>query len=413
MNISGNTTQQQIYTVSELTADIKNLLEENFPFIWVSGEISNFHKAASGHAYFTLKDRNSQISSVMFRGQNRNLRFDPEDGMDITGLGRINVYEARGVYQVIFEYLEPMGVGALQVAFEQLKVRLAQEGLFDKAHKKPLPSMPRKISVITSPTGAVIRDILTVIDRRFPNIHIEIIPVKVQGKGADREIVSGIELLNMQGNSDVAILARGGGALEDLQAFNSENVARAVFLSEIPIISAVGHETDVTIADFVADFRAPTPSAAAESVVPVKDDLVRECKKLSTALASRFYRDIQRRRTLVNDLTGRLTDPKRKIQDLRLKADDLANRLVRIFMNDMRQRRERLSWRTDRLKALSPLAILARGYSIARTIPGAKVVRNAKDVSKGQNLEIMLAEGSLICCVEGKSENGETDETDV
>lgn len=413
MNISGNTTQQQIYTVSELTADIKDLLEENFPFIWVSGEISNFHKAASGHVYFTLKDKTSQISSVMFRGQNRNLKFAPEDGMDITGLGRINVYEVRGVYQIIFEYLEPMGIGALQVAFEQLKARLAEEGLFDKHHKKPLPHIPQKISVITSPTGAVIRDILTVTDRRFPNVHIEVIPVKVQGKGADKEIVSAVELLNMRGDSDVAILARGGGALEDLQAFNSENVARAVFLSEIPIISAVGHETDVTIADFVADFRAPTPSAAAELVVPLKDNLVRECKGLSAALASRFYRDIERRRTLVNDLTERLTDPKRKIQDLRLKADDLANRLVRIFMNDMRQRRERLLWRTDRLKALSPLAILTRGYSIARTIPGATVVRNSEEVSKGQNLEIMLAEGSLICCVEGKSENGQTDKTDI
>ncbi len=385
------------------------MLEENFPFIWVSGEISNFHKAASGHVYFTLKDKTSQISSVMFRGQNRNLRFDPENGMDITGLGRINVYEDRGVYQIIFEYLEPMGIGALQVAFEQLKMRLSEEGLFDKHHKKPLPHIPQKISVITSPTGAVIRDILTVTDRRFPNVHIEVIPVKVQGKGADKEIVSAVELLNMRGDSDVAILARGGGALEDLQAFNSENVARAVFLSEIPIISAVGHETDVTIADFVADFRAPTPSAAAELVVPLKDNLVRECKGLSAALASRFYRDIERRRTLVNDLTERLTDPKRKIQNLRLKADDLANRLVRIFMNDMRQRRERLSWRTDRLKALSPLAILTRGYSIARTIPGATVVRNSEEVSKGQNLEIMLAEGSLICCVEGKSENGQTD----
>ncbi len=385
------------------------MLEENFPFIWVSGEIFNFHKAASGHVYFTLKDKTSQISSVMFRGQNRNLRFDPENGMDITGLGRINVYEDRGVYQIIFEYLEPMGIGALQVAFEQLKMRLSEEGLFDKHHKKPLPHIPQKISVITSPTGAVIRDILTVTDRRFPNVHIEVIPVKVQGKGADKEIVSAVELLNMRGDSDVAILARGGGALEDLQAFNSENVARAVFLSEIPIISAVGHETDVTIADFVADFRAPTPSAAAELVVPLKDNLVRECKGLSAALASRFYRDIERRRTLVNDLTERLTDPKRKIQNLRLKADDLANRLVRIFMNDMRQRRERLSWRTDRLKALSPLAILTRGYSIARTIPGATVVRNSEEVSKGQNLEIMLAEGSLICCVEGKSENGQTD----
>ncbi len=405
--------QQRIYTVSELTADIKSLLEENFPFIWISGEISNFRMPGSKHFYFTLKDENAQISAVMFRGQNRNLKFDPEDGMNVTGLGRISVYAPRGNYQIILEYLEPAGIGALQVAFEQLKARLSAEGLFDKEHKKYLPFLPKKISVITSPAGAVVHDILKIVNRRFPNVHIEIIQVKVQGQGADREIAAGIELLNRRGDSDVAILARGGGSLEDLHAFNSEIVARAVFASEIPIISAVGHETDFTISDFVADIRASTPSAAAELAVPLKDDLTRECSRLSMSLKMRFFRYTERQRSLLNEISKKLTHPSRRMQDLRLKTDDLATRLVRAFINSIRQRREHLSWRADRLHALSPAAILSRGYSITRTIPDARVVTNSETVNKGQNLEVILEKGVLTCSVEGKSDNDQTDKTDI
>ncbi len=399
---------QRIYTVSKLTADIKHLLEEKFPFVWVSGEISNFHSAPSGHFYFTLKDGHSQISAVMFAGQNRYLKFRPEGGMEVTGLGKINVYPPRGAYQIIFEYLEPKGIGALQVAFEQLKKRLSDEGLFSERLKKPLPHLPRKISVITSPTGAVIRDILTVTNRRFPNVHMEIIAVRVQGEGAAQEIVSGIELLNIRGDADVAILARGGGSLEDLQAFNSERVARAMFLSDIPIISAVGHETDFTIADFVADTRAATPSAAAELAVPVRDDLVRECARLTTALKNSLYRYMEGRRMLLHELTRRLTDPKRRVRDLRLKTDDLTARLIHVFTNSLRRRREQLSWRTDQIKALSPTAILSRGYSITRTIPKQVIVRDAKTVTKGERLEVMLADGTLICRVEDAG-NGQSE----
>ncbi|MGD2030429.1 MAG: exodeoxyribonuclease VII large subunit, partial [Desulfobacterales bacterium] len=239
--------KRHIYTVSELTATIKVLLEDKYPFIWIYGEISNLRIPTSGHLYFTLKDKKAQINAVMFRGQIRNLKFMPENGMSVTGIGRVSVYELRGNYQIILEYIEPEGRGAIQLAFEQLKERLTTEGLFDEKHKKPLPFLPRKISIITSPTGAVVHDILKIINRRFPNIHIEIIPVKVQGDGSEMEIVSGLETINDRTDSDVVILARGGGSLEDLHAFNSEDVARAIFASKIPVISAIGHETDFSI----------------------------------------------------------------------------------------------------------------------------------------------------------------------
>lgn len=443
--------QRKIYTVSELNAEVKTLLEDNFPFIWISGEISNFHRPASGHFYFTLKDESSQINSVMFRGQSRNLKFDLEDGLNVIGMGRISVYEPRGTYQIIFEYLEPKGIGALQLAFEQLKARLASESLFDENHKKPLPFLPQKISLITSPTGAVVHDILNIANRRFPNLSIEIIPVKVQGEGAEAEIVSAIELLNFRGLADVAILARGGGSLEDLHAFNSEVVARAVFSSTIPIVSAVGHETDVTIADFVADLRAPTPSAAAELVIPSKEDLRFGIEKLSAELTNALKKYIERCRSLLTEKSFRLVDPRRKISDLRLRTDDYTDRIVRLVLNTVQQMRERLVWRTERLftnspqnyidrlnqgldkntdkllnlldsylvdkqfmlrvttaklAALSPTAILDRGYSITRTIPAGALVRDSRAVQIGQDLEVLVAKGALRCRVKGKFENG-------
>ena len=268
--------QRKIYSISELNAEIRTLIEESFSFVWIFGEISNFRTPASGHFYFTLKDNASQISAVMFRGQQRHLKFQPEDGMSVTGMGRLGVYEPRGTYQIILEYLEPSGIGALQIAFEKLKGRLAAEGCFEDEFKKPLPFLPKNISIITSPSGAAVHDILKTIDRRFPNLHIQIIPVKVQGYGSAEEIVAALELLNARNEAEVAILARGGGSLEDLQAFNTEPVARAIFASEIPIVSAVGHETDYTISDFVADLRAPTPTAAAELVTPDKSELQRQ-----------------------------------------------------------------------------------------------------------------------------------------
>ncbi|MFC1858305.1 exodeoxyribonuclease VII large subunit [Thermodesulfobacteriota bacterium] len=431
---------QRIYSVSELTQEIKYLLEEKFSFIWINGEISNLRMPTSGHLYFTLKDQNAQINAVMFRGQNRNLKFTPEDGMHLIGLGRLSVYEPRGNYQIIFEYLEPKGIGALQIAFEQLKTRLSEEGLFDDCHKRHLPYLPKKISVITSPSGAVIHDILRIINRRFANIHVEIVSAKVQGDGAEKELVSGIEWLNSQGNADIIILARGGGSLEDLHAFNSEKLARVIFSSKIPVISAIGHETDFTIADFVADLRAPTPSAAAELAVPLRKDLVRRCTALSDSMINSFYRYLEQRRGILNQFSNRLIDPQRKIQDLRLRLDDTTARMIRLIQTRIYQKREHLGWRQEKLaannprirlneynlkleqnkinifkymvnnlnklqyrlreqasklNAMSPTAILDRGYSITRTIPGARVVRDPKSVSEGQDLEVMVAKGSL------------------
>jgi len=440
-----------IYTVSELNANIKSLIEEKFPFVWIFGEISNFRIPASGHFYFTLKDDASQISSVMFRGQQRNLKFEPEDGQNVTGMGRISVYEPRGTYQIIIEYLEPSGAGALQIAFEKLKKRLADEGCFDDVHKKPLPFLPNKISIITSPSGAVVHDILHIINRRFPNLVIQIIPVKVQGEGAVEQIVAAVARLNLAKDSDVAILARGGGSLEDLQAFNTESVARAVFSSKIPIISAVGHETDYTISDFVADLRAPTPSAAAELVVPQKSELKQHCKDLRTLLKIKIDHYFKNLNQKVNENSKRLVDPRRKLEDSCLKVDDLTARLNRILFHRILRERKHYEFWDDRLhvnspihlfkntkikleqnynnliksfkiynksnqikvrelaatlQVLSPAAILARGYSITRTIPGKTVVKDPETVSLDQDLEVMVASGRLYCRVKGKSTNG-------
>jgi len=438
---TGIKAQHNIYTVSQLNSEIKLLLEDKFPFVWISGEISNCKMPGSGHLYFTLKDENSQISCVMFRGQNQNLTFDLEGGLSITGLGRISLYEPRGTYQLIFEYLEPKGIGALQIAFEQLKDRLTSEGLFDNKYKKPLPFLPKKISLITSPTGAVVHDILKIISRRFPNLFIEIVPVKVQGENSDKEIVQALELLNTINDTDVIIMARGGGSLEDLNAFNSENVARAVFSVKIPVVSAVGHETDFTISDFVADLRAPTPSAAAELAVPSKDELKRRHEDIFSKLKSNIRQHIEKHRYILARISKSLVDPKRKVQDLRLKTDDFTTRLTNIFLNRINQKREQFTlWKdlfyvinplsyiakhnvklkiisdkltilntislnnkrsllresTGRLFALNPTAILKRGYSITRTIPDASIVKTTHSVTIGQNLEVMLAKGTLL-----------------
>ncbi|MGD1975356.1 MAG: exodeoxyribonuclease VII large subunit [Desulfobacterales bacterium] len=443
--------RKNVYTVSELNASIKDLIENNFPFVWVFGEISNFRVPASGHFYFTLKDAASQISSVMFRGQQRNLKFEPEDGLNVTGMGRISVYEPRGTYQIILEYLEPSGAGALQIAFEKLKARLLAEGLFDEVHKKSLPFLPYKISIITSPTGAVVHDILHIINRRFPNIAIRIIPINVQGDGSVEQIVDALEWLNTAKDADVAIIARGGGSLEDLQAFNSEPVARAIFASEIPIISAIGHETDYTISDFVADLRAPTPSAAAELVIPEKSKLDQRRRDLLEILKIIIYNYIKGLKQKLNVQAKHLVDPRRKLEDVCLKVDDLTMRLNRTLRHRILRERQHLEFWDDRLSAnnpvyafnelklkldknyyslykilkiyiklnqmklraqvaklqtLNPVAILARGYSITRTIPAKTVVKDPEKVSLNQDLEIMVALGRLYCRVKGKSKDG-------
>jgi len=454
MKFNNNQVQQKIYTVSQLTLNIKMLLEEKFPFVWVSGEISNFSVPVSGHFYFTLKDKAAQIQAVMFRGQNKMLKFDLENGLSITGLGRISVYEPRGAYQLILEYVEPKGIGALQIAFEQMKERLAKEGFFDKKHKKPLPFLPKKICLITSPTGAVLYDFLQITARRFANMPVEIIPVKVQGDDAVKEIVWALDFANSMVKSadhsppDVIVIARGGGSIEDLAAFNSEDVARAIFSSTIPVVSAIGHETDFTISDFVADLRAPTPSAAAEIVVPKKNDLLEKCFDMSYSLNLHHIKYFEKLRARIDRLSHRLIDPKKNIDNLRLKTDDITSRLLRAIASNMGKKRLSVDFQIRmlhsksplnqiiyinekhkllysnllrciflyisnksftlketkaRLNVLNPLKILNRGYSITRTFPGKHVVMDSKFVSIGEKLEIIVAKGSLLCRVEEKN----------
>ncbi|MEE4607894.1 MAG: exodeoxyribonuclease VII large subunit [Desulfobacteraceae bacterium] len=429
-----------VLSVSQLTLKIKQLVDASFEFVWLTGEISNFKIPASGHAYFTLKDAEAQIAAVMFRGVRRTLRFEPRDGLGVIGLGRISVYPPRGAYQIILEYLEPAGAGALQQAFEALKAKLAAEGLFDAARKRPLPLLPRQIAVVTSATGAVFHDICHVALRRFPNLAIQLVPTAVQGAAAVVAIVNAIDLANRHAGADLIILARGGGSLEDLQAFNSEPVARAIAASALPVVSAVGHETDFTIADFVADLRAPTPSAAAEIVVPLKTELAGGIRHLTDLLHGRMRARLDLHRARVGEMTARLNVTRRRIDEARLRLDDLAARMARSLRQRAAYQRQRMQWlearlatahprqqvarmrerlaaETDRLlsahrlfiarrrqaldplaarlAALSPLAVLARGYSITRRLPDHAVVSDASTVEAGANLEILLARGRL------------------
>ncbi len=417
-----NQLEQRIYTVSELTHSIKSLLEEAYPFVWVTGEISNFRVPTSGHFYFTLKDPEAQINSVMFRGQNRFLKFQPEDGMEVIAMGRITVFQPRGAYQIILEVMEPKGIGALQLAFEQLKEKLSKEGLFDEDHKRPLPVLPEKIGVVTSPTGAVIRDIINVARRRFDNMTILIAPARVQGDGADKEIVNALELLNKRDDIDVIILARGGGSLEDLQPFNTEKVARAIFKSHIPVVSAVGHETDYPISDFAADLRAPTPSAAAELVIPRKADLAARTVEIADSLRITLLNKISGLREHIYHLAKRLSDPGKQIENMRLRVDDNLSRIVYSFSSDISKTGDRRNlWHerfyqsmqrrleyhrgafetvAGKLDSLSPLSTLNRGYSITRSLPDYKVVKDVQTVSIGQQVEVIVARGSMICRIE-------------
>ena len=335
--------ERKVYTVSELTKKIRETLEVNFDLIWVTGEISNLRTPSSGHYYFTLKDKESQIKAVLFRPQLRFLKFLPQDGMDIICYGRLTVYEKRGEYQIIIEYLEPKGIGALSFAFEQLKEKLSKEGLFDQAHKKPIPFLPKRIGIITSPTGAAIRDMIQIIGRRFSNLEIYIYPVRVQGEEAPSEIVKAIYEMNQWGKVDVIILGRGGGSLEDLWAFNTEEVARAIFDSKIPIISAVGHEIDFTIADFVADLRAPTPSAAAELVVPDRTEITNVISSLSVRLNTRMKQILEMEKQHYFMLIKRLPDLRFRLSDLQSRIDDLKSRLAPNLLQLIRLRKEMLN----------------------------------------------------------------------
>ncbi len=437
-----------IYTVSELNGQLKKLIEDKYPFIWVTGEISNFSVPVSGHSYFSLKDNNSLINCVMFRNQRKRLKFIPENGMKITGMGRISLYEPRGSYQLIFEHMEPKGAGALQIAFEQLKTKLAQEGLFDESLKKPIPFLPSKISIITSGTGAAVRDVIIVSKRRFPGICLEIVPAKVQGDDSEHEIANAIALVNSIGKSELIILCRGGGSIEDLAAFNSEKVARAIHDSDIPIISAIGHETDFTIADFVSDLRAPTPSAAAEIAVPDRNDLNNRLLSIKKAMVKELGSYIISLKSRINELNSRLKTPERIMDDMQFRLEDIDTRLIVSVKNIIYSNKEKLEWffkslyannpgrdinlfkknysdlksrlrigirnnaercrmKHDRLKAnleaLNPSAVLKRGYSITKKHPKGSIIMDSESIETGDTIEVILAKGKLLCQVKNKN----------
>ncbi|HSD51453.1 MAG TPA: exodeoxyribonuclease VII large subunit [Candidatus Methylomirabilis sp.] len=399
----GTDLARHVYTVSALTAEVKAVLEDGFSAVWVEGQLSNFKHHTSGHMYFTLKDAEAQVRAVMFRGNNRLLKFQPKDGLAVLVFGTVTVYERRGEYQISVEFMEPKGIGALQLAFEQLKATLEAEGLFEAARKRPLPRLPRKVGIITSPTGAVIRDMLTIIGRRFPGLAILICPVQVQGETAAPEIAEALARLGQRADLDVLIIARGGGSLEDLWAFNEEIVARAIAASPLPVISAVGHETDVTIADLVADLRAPTPSAAAELVVAQRDELRLRVDELAARAVTALESALAVRRERLQMLARHLgiLNPVALVRRQAEQLGGLRQRLIAWWGMARMLRQERLKVLAGKLESLSPLAILARGYSICFAVPNRRILKAAADAAVGSQVAVRLHHGELQCVVRG------------
>ena len=437
-----------ILTVSQLNNNIKILLEERFDFVLVEGEVSNLRRPQSGHIYFTLKDDKSQIKAVFFHKfgtYQRRTDFELEEGLKVLCRARLNVYLPRGEYQLVVESVEPLGVGALQKAFEQLKAKLFAEGLFEERHKKAIPFLPERIGVVTSPTGAVIRDILNITKRRFPMADILIAPVRVQGNDAAPEIIQALRNLQSYGAVDVIVIARGGGSLEDIAPFNDEALAREIFRSSIPVVSAVGHETDFTICDFVADLRAPTPSAAAELIVPESMELIAKINILKQRMIAGYYRCQNDRRNKLAGLQERLKDPRRFLINLKINLDDLKERLRSSFYhekqnlnNELQQLqlrllhqnpagkinerkillkniqkdlfnnlsgrlaalKERLRKNSAVLESLNPLGVLQRGYSITRSMESGMIIRQAVDLSIGEDVNIQLARGNFNAKIE-------------
>lgn len=397
-----NFPSKRILTVSQLTLEIKNILEANLYYVWVEGEVSNLRSPISGHTYLTLKDEGSQIKAVIFKGQARFIKFKPADGLHVICRGMVSVYKERGEYQLILDYIEPKGVGALQLALEQLKEKLAKEGFFEAARKRPIPSFPKKIGIVTSPTGAAVRDILKVFERRFADIGVLIYPVRVQGIESAREVSEGIKELNKIPDIDVIIIARGGGAQEDLWAFNEEIVSRAIYNSRAPVISAVGHETDWTIADMVADLRAATPSQAAEIVIRSKEELKERLSAVAFQLRSGLRNIISDKRIFLHRLERGLIDPSRRLKDIRLRLGDMTERLALAMSQTLKMAKKDCRHIAERLNILSPLNILGRGYSITRNIPSMAVLRDSKDVEPGDDVNIILSKGEIFCKVYGR-----------
>ena len=438
-------TMEDIYTVTRLNREARTLLEGHFPPLWIEGEVSNLARPASGHLYFSLKDAQCQVRCAMFRSRNLRVNFNPHNGMQVIAYAQVSLYEGRGEFQLIVEHLEPAGEGRLRLAFEALKQRLAAEGLFSEAHKIPIPALPRSIGVVTSPTGAAIRDILSVLGRRFPSIPIVIYPVPVQGAGAAEAIGRMIALADGRAECDVLIVARGGGSLEDLWAFNEETVARAIYACKLPVVTGIGHEIDFTIADLVADRRAPTPSASAELVSPDRSQLSAQLAILERRVAHLFRGSFARVQMLVEHLQKRLLHPGRRVLDLAQRADELSLRLERAARSGIAVKHTRLETLSARLwslapsalialrltecdhylrrlrhgidqslakttgklvnlsralQAVSPLATLERGYAIVTRVPGGEIVRDAARVAPGCEINTRLARGRLRCFVE-------------
>lgn len=435
---------ERIQTVSELTHSLRGLLETAFPFVTVTGEISNLRQPSSGHLYFTLKDNAAQIKAVLFKPQQRYLACTPSDGLAVLCRGRLSIYEPRGEYQIIVDYLDTKGAGALRLAFERLKAKLAAEGLFEPARKKALPFLPEKIALITSPQGAAVIDFLRMAQSRFPGVPIEIYPVRVQGEGAATEIAAAIDEANRRRSSEVVVICRGGGSSEDLRAFNEEVVARAIARSELPLVSAVGHEVDITIADLVADARAATPTAAAELVLPDGRALKRKTTDYTARLvgamrrqlaASRrqvetsqrlmgdptltvahfFLRLDHARDTLhhatqlhlhhhqaaVKELLGRLlrNDPRQRLANARLRTTGCKERLGLLINHQLERKHGLLAQNAGRLDAVSPLAVLGRGYAMVRTAATGAIIRSASQATAGDSLQVTLHQGTLECTV--------------
>jgi len=390
---------RQIFSVSQLTQEIKNILENNFYYVWVEGEISNTRSPISGHIYFTLKDEGAQVKAVIFRGQTRGMKFKLTDGLHVICRGMVSVYKERGEYQLILDRIEPKGVGAQQLALQQLKEKLAKEGFFDAARKKPIPMFPKKVGIITSPTGAAIRDILKVFERRFLDIGVLIYPVRVQGMESAQEISKGIEELNHLGGLDIIIIARGGGSQEDLWAFNEEVVARAIYNSKAPVVSAVGHEIDYTIADMVADLRAPTPSAAAEMVIRSKEEFKERLSAINFQLISAIKNMTSDKRIILHRLERGLIDPSRRLKEIRLRLGDITDRLGIAMTHFTEIIKKDYNNLVDRLNILSPLNILGRGYSITRKLPSMAILHDSKDVEAGDDVNVILGKGEIFCKV--------------
>ena len=445
-----NTRSRDIYSVTRLNREAKAVLEGSFPPLWVQGEISNLARPSSGHLYFSLKDQHSQVRCAMFKGRNQILKFNPENGVEVFVQASISLYEGRGEFQLIINQMEPAGIGALQLAFEQLKERLQTEGLFDPAHKKPLPVFPQQIGVVTSPTGAAVRDVLHVLKRRYPTADVIIYPVPVQGEGAAARIAEALQIANQRNECEVLILARGGGSLEDLWSFNEERVARAIFNSALPIITGIGHETDFTIADFVADQRAPTPSAAAELASPDHNQLFAQVQHRQNGLVTSMLRKLERYRQTLAYCEKKLPNPVRQLQSISQRVDELSLRSQRAMKSridlklahvsqlraginqfnpvqrlghyrekcqylqeqlrasmtyTLREAGNRLGRSAHALQTVSPLSTLERGYAIVSTAVIGHIVRDVATLKPGDVLTTRIAHGSFESQVTGIKQN--------